>query len=77
VYTYGITVPAQTNTLFLQNETISLTGLSGVTGASVGETLSVTGWTVQSWTSSSVIFVQSLALTSTYFNYGDAATVTS
>src|SRR5262245_22764742 len=63
LYDYGITVAPNTTTVFLQNETITFTGLSGVTGASV---LSL-DFTVQSFSSSSVTFVLTLP-SSTFIN---------
>jgi PEP-CTERM motif len=68
-YNYGITIPANTNVTFLQNETITFTGLSGVTGASLTGDLDIF-FTVQSFTSSSVTFVQSLFPTLTFVNFG-------
>ena len=59
-YDYEITIGANTNVTFLLNEAITFTGLSGVTGASLSGDLGTFGFfTVQSFTSSSVTFVQS------------------
>lgn len=57
MYNYGITTPSAT---FDQGETISFTGLSGVTGASTGVDLLGGGWTVESFSSNVVTFVQSV-----------------
>lgn|SRR5262245_52756835 len=60
LYDYAITVQPGSTAIFNKFETISFTGLSGVTGASVGGVLGVaSAFTVQSFTSSSVTFVQS------------------
>ena len=58
VYDYGVTVPPNSEVIFNQNDTITLSGLSGVTGASVQGDLSLIGFTVNSFTSSSVVFAQ-------------------
>ena len=69
VYDYGITTLSAT---FDQGETISFTGLSGVTGASTGSDLSSGGWTVESFSSNVVTFVQSVFTTSGFSGtFGD------
>lgn len=58
IYDYGITVPGGQDISFLQNQTITLTGLSDVTGASVSGALLGDSFAVSSFTSTSVTFVQ-------------------
>jgi len=74
LYDYGITVPGLSSAGFFKNETITFTGLSGVTGAST----TLSGFTVQSFSFSSVTFVQSLVNQSVFdnilnvpFSFGD------
>jgi hypothetical protein len=59
VYDYGLTV---TNLLdvFDKGQTISLSGLSGVTGASVAGVLAADGFKVSSFTSTSVVYAETL-----------------
>lgn len=69
MYNYGITTPSAT---FDQGEAISFTGLSGVTGASTGVDLLGGGWTVESFSSNVVTFVQSVFGISTFSGtFGD------
>jgi len=71
VYDYGITTLSAT---FDQGETISFTGLSGVTGASTGVDLLGGGWTVESFSSNVVTFVQSVFGISTFSGtFGDSS----
>ena len=58
LYTYGLDVTSYSLS-FGMGQTLTLSGLSGVTGASVSGILASSGWTVESFTSSSVTFVQS------------------
>jgi hypothetical protein len=58
VYDYGVEVTG-TFLAFFQNQTVTISGLSGVTGASVDTFLAESGFTVESFTSSSVTFIQS------------------
>ena len=58
IFDYGITVPANTGVTFDINQTITLTGLSGVTSASVSGFLGfASGFAVSSFTSTSVTLV--------------------
>jgi hypothetical protein len=57
IYDYGLVVDASGVT-FDQHQTITLSGLSGVTGASVSGDLSFAGFSVSSFTSDSVVFAQ-------------------
>jgi hypothetical protein len=59
VYDYGVEVTG-TFLAFFQNQTVTISGLSGVTGASVDTFLAESGFTVESFTSSSVTFIQSV-----------------
>jgi len=76
VYGYGITLPANSSVTFLQGQTIALTGMSLVTGASVGSAILNAGFTVQSSTSSSVTFVQTLPAGSSFSTSGSSTPFT-
>jgi PEP-CTERM motif len=57
VYDYGVTVPGSEAVDFVHNATITLSGLSGVTGASVDpSSVLSTVFTVSSFTPSSAVF---------------------
>jgi hypothetical protein len=56
VYDYGLTVGPEDTVQFNPNQTITLSGLSGVTGASVSGVLS--GFTVQSVNATSTVFAE-------------------
>jgi hypothetical protein len=58
VYDYGFDVTSGLLSFF-QNQTVTVSGLSGVTGASVDTSFADNGFTVESFTSSSVTFIQS------------------
>jgi hypothetical protein len=59
IYDYGLTLAPNEIVSFSQNATITLSGLSGVTGASTASSLSF-GFTVSSFTSSSVAYAQTV-----------------
>lgn len=72
VYEYGITLPANNQVDFSGNttsESITISGMSGVTGASVSGLLASFGWSVASFNSSSVTFDIS-PFTSDLANFG-------
>jgi hypothetical protein len=60
VYDYGLTVSGNSSEspLFHLNDTITLSGLSGVTGASTLDPLAGDGFTVKAFTPSSVVYAQ-------------------
>jgi hypothetical protein len=60
VYDYGLTLGANERVSFNLNQTITLSGLSGVTGASVADSLAEGDFTVSSVTSTSAVFAQTV-----------------
>ena len=75
VYDYGLTLAGGEGVNFAQNDTITLSGLSGVTGASAFDhfTPGGSGFTVKPFTPSSVVFAQTLDPNSPFFNSGSTA----
>jgi len=67
VYEYAVAIPAGGTVTFDGGQTITLTGLSGVTGASIESPLSL-ALVVQSFTSTSVTFVEPLDANSSIQN---------
>ena len=59
VYDYGVTVPPGTDLVITTGQTITLSGLSGVTGASVADLFATIAipFSVQSFTPSQVVYV--------------------
>lgn len=57
VYDYGLNTTSS-GIIFSKGQTITLSGLSGVTGALVSGTLSLADFTVQSFSSTSVVFAE-------------------
>jgi hypothetical protein len=65
VYDYGLTVAAGEVVNFVAPDKITLSGLSGVTGASVADILNLAGLiSVSSFTASSVVYAWSTILSS-------------
>lgn len=58
VYTYGFRLTSSSSVFFGKGQTITLSGLSGVTGASTGSMFALGNFAVQSFNSTSVVFVQ-------------------
>jgi hypothetical protein len=74
VYDYDLTVNSGEAVYFLQGQTITLSGLSGVTGASVSNVLGIS-FTVSSVSSTSVEFAQTLAPSSGFGGPGTYGTL--
>jgi hypothetical protein len=72
VYDYGLTLAGGEAVNFAQNDTITLSGLSGVTGGSGLDSFTPggSGFTVSSHTPSSVVYAQTLDPNSPYINSG-------
>ena len=78
VYDYGVALGPHEIVDFAQNATITLSGLSGVTAASVccgGDPLVVAGFTVTSFTPSSVVYAQTAHPSSTIGNGAPVPTI--
>src|SRR6266566_6955424 len=58
VYDYGLTVTGPGTIRINQNQTITISGLSGVTDASVSDLLSGFGFTLSSFDSTSAVFAE-------------------
>jgi hypothetical protein len=76
VYDYGLTVAPFEHVSFNKNATITLSGLSGVTGASTLSGLSDGGFTVSSLTQSSVVYAQTLLANAGFTNPSSSPTTT-
>jgi hypothetical protein len=70
VYDYGLTLGPDEDVDFLENARITLSGLSGVTGALTSSSLNVGGFTVSSFTPSSVVYAQTAFASSGFINLG-------
>ena len=76
VYDYGLTVAPFEHVSFNKNATITLSGLSGVTGASTLSGLSDGGFTVSSLTQSSAVYAQTVLANAGFTNPSTSPTTT-
>ena len=75
VYDYGLMLAGGEDVDFGENARIRLSGLSGVTGASTLSSLSEGGFTVSSFTPSSVVYAQTAFASSGFSNGSSPVTV--